>query len=296
MRILNLGSLNLDKVYHLKSFVTPGETTMAESYGVSCGGKGLNQSVAIARAGAEVSHIGMVGSDGQMLTRQLESDGVNIDNIGVCELDTGHAVIQVDGDGQNCIIVTSGANGQINKAMLDKAIANFSDGDIFLAQNETSCVDYAIIAAHNRGMKVAFNPSPITPQLLQYPLQFVDTFILNEIEGAALSGYGGDNKSVLEALSKKFPKAEIILTVGADGAYYEKNGATIFQPTYKVTAVDTTGAGDTFTGFYLASAVKGQAPESCLRNAAKAAAIAVSRNGAAPSIPSWQEMQTAHLE
>lgn len=184
MKILNLGSLNLDKVYSVDSFVQPGQTIRASGYEIFCGGKGLNQSVAIASAGVQVYHLGMVGLDGGILRNQLKARNVNMKYLSCADCDSGHAVIQVTPSGQNCIIVNGGANLCIEEKHVDEALSDFAAGDIFLAQNETSCVAYAIKAAHKKGIKVAYNPSPVTQELLQYPLELVDILILNENEGS----------------------------------------------------------------------------------------------------------------
>lgn len=290
MGIVNLGSLNLDKVYGLNGFVMPGETVKVKRYNVYPGGKGLNQSVAIARAGATVFHVGMVGSDGTMLLDLLKRSEVNTDNIIEADCDSGHAVIQVNSKGQNCIIVCPGANGQVNNAIIDNALTKFSAGDFFLTQNETSCVDYAITAAHANGMKVILNPSPITDELLNCPLELVDLFILNEIEASDLTGCKGEYTEILNAMAEKFPKAEILLTVGENGSYYKSGESIFYQPACKVNAVDTTAAGDTFTGYFLAMLSEGKGIQECLKIASEASGIAVSRQGAAPSIPKRSEI------
>ena len=290
MKILNLGSLNLDKVYCVDSFVKPGQTIMASDYKVFCGGKGLNQSVAIARAGVPVYHAGMIGADGGILRSMLNECGANTSFLWRSDCDSGHAAIQVEPSGQNCIIVYGGANRDIRESHLDEALSVLSPGDILLTQNETSCVAYAIRAARLKGAKIAFNPSPITPELKSYPLDLVDIFILNEVEGAELSGCCDSYEKMLSALTDRFPNAEFVLTVGRDGAYYKKGGEVLHQPAFQVETVDTTAAGDTFCGFFLASLAKGYTPREALLFATSAAAISVGRSGAAPSIPMWNEM------
>lgn len=290
MKILNLGSLNLDKVYSVEGFVQPGQTILAKDYEIFCGGKGLNQSVALARADVPVYHAGMTGLDGGMLRSMLKDCGANTKFLWNTDCDSGHAIIQVDSSGQNCIIVCGGANRCISERHIDEAVSFLSPGDILLTQNETSCVAYAIEAAHKRGLKVALNPSPITPELLSYPLELVDIFILNEIEGGELSNCHGSYDDILNALAQRFPEAEIVLTAGSDGAYYKKGSESCYQPAILTKAVDTTAAGDTFTGFFLASLMKGYGPRKALLFSARAAAIAVGRSGAAPSIPTWSEM------
>lgn len=289
MTIYNLGSLNLDRVYAVPDFVSPGETVMSESCAVFCGGKGLNQSVALARAGAQVRHIGMIGRDGGPLRALLRDAGANTESLAESAGDSGHAIIQVVPSGQNAIIVCPGANGEITERHIRAALEPLRSGDIFLTQNETAGVAFALKAAHEKGARVALNPSPVTPALYDYPLALVDIFILNEVEGAQLAGREGTFRELLSALTRRFPGAAVVLTVGSDGAYYAKGDTVLYQPALPVQAVDTTAAGDTFCGFFLAALARGLDEHEALRRAARAAAIVVGRRGAAPSIPTWDE-------
>ena len=290
MRILNLGSLNYDKVYHVEHFARAGETLLAGEHAVFLGGKGLNQSVALARAGAEVYHAGAVGSDGGPLREQLEAAGA--DTRYLLQLDTasGHAVIQLAA-GQNCIIVCGGANRQLTDPYIDGVLDAFGPGDLLLVQNETACVAHAMRAAKARGMQVAFNASPITDELFGYPLELADYFLINEIEGMALAGTEEkDFGAILDRLAARY-KAAIILTVGAAGAYYRRGAETCHAGIFEVPVVDTTAAGDTFCGFFLAAVARGLAPADALKLASGASSLAVSREGAANSIPTWEEVQ-----
>ena len=166
MKIMNLGSLNLDKVYAVRHFVQAGETVLADRCEVHCGGKGLNQSIALAKAGAEVLHLGKIGPDGTALEQILSCSGVDVSLLLPSENDSGHAIIQVNTDGQNSIIVYGGANQEITPAEIDQALTRMCAGDLFLTQNETSCVPYALQKAKKVGLKTVFNPSPITQELL----------------------------------------------------------------------------------------------------------------------------------
>lgn len=290
MKILNFGSLNYDKVYHVEHFARAGETILARDHAEFLGGKGLNQSVALARAGAHVYHAGAVGADGARLRAQLEAAGVDTSCLACLDTVSGHAVIQLCG-GQNSIIVYGGANQQVTKEYLDAVLAGFGPGDLLLLQNETACVAHAMRGAKARGMQVAFNASPITDALFDYPLELVDHFLINEIEGLALAGPGeADFAAILDRLSARYQGA-VILTVGAAGAYYRKGGETYHAGIFDVPVVDTTGAGDTFCGFFLAAAAKGLSPGEALRTASAASSLAVSREGAANSIPTWDEVQ-----
>lgn len=292
MKILNLGSLNIDKVYNVEHFVSAGETISSTKMEIFSGGKGLNQSIALAKAGAQVYHAGAIGTDGDMLRRQLEDAGVDVRYLQTLGAVTGHAIIQLTPEGKNCIIISAGANGEITREYIDRILDGFTAGDLLLLQNETNNVDYAMREANKRGLKIALNASPIDDKLTQYPLDLVDCFLINEIEGAYLAGMDDakDKMAVLRKLSEKFPKAAIVLTVGEDGVVYQSGETILEHGIYKVKAVDTTAAGDTFCGFFLAGISAGENAEICLERASMASAIAVSRKGAANSIPTRDEV------
>lgn len=294
MKILSLGSLNIDLVYSVSHINLEGETLSARELEHKQGGKGLNQSVALARAGAEVYMAGCVGPDGGELLETLKSSGADISFVRQIKEPSGHAIIQLADSGANSIIIYGGANVQITKEMIDETLSQFSAGDYILLQNEISNVDYAIRAAKNRGMKVAFNPSPISEELLSYPLELVDIFILNELEGQTLSGAESDDGSaVLAALAERFPWATIVLTLGSKGVMYHDAEHDISHPAYKVPVVDTTGAGDTFCGYFLACSMKGMAPDLAMATATRASALAIGKKGAAVSIPTLAEVEAA---
>lgn len=290
MRILNLGSLNFDKVYNVAHFVSGGETVLSRGFGEFLGGKGLNQSIALARAGAEVYHAGAIGPDGAALKEALEESGADTRYLRQVDTVSGHAIIQ-NANGQNCIIVCGGANQCVSKEQIQETLSDFGLGDWLLIQNEVSNVPFAIEEAKRRGMTVAFNASPITEELLFYPLEQVDCFLINEVEGKALSGVKSDDFGViLEALAARFPEAAIVLTVGKEGVLYREDDCRLKHGSYLVNAVDTTAAGDTFCGYFLSCISRGMSAEKALEIASKASAIAVSRHGAVPSIPRWEEV------
>jgi len=297
MNIVCLGSLNIDRVYSLEEIVREGATVSASDYAEFAGGKGMNQSVALGRAGAEVYHLGCVGSDGLWLKDLLEQAGVRTEHLTQSPVNTGHAVIQVDRHGKNCIIVVSGANGAVTEAQVSSGLDQFSSGDLLLMQNETSCVPYAMKLAREKGMKIAFNPSPITESMLSYPLELVDYLILNETEGGILSGMSADSdpEQMLSALLNRYPEATVILTLGSSGVIAGCRNQRWQHPAYQVSAVDTTAAGDTFCGFLLAALSKGLSMDAALEAASRAAALAVTKHGAVPSIPSWQDILTSPL-
>ncbi len=287
--------MNFDLVYSVSHINLEGETLPARDLEQKHGGKGLNQSVALARAGAQVSMAGCVGTDGGELVETLNHAGVNTCHIREAADRSGHAIIQLADSGANAIVIYGGANQRITAEMIDETLGHFAPGDYILLQNEISCVDYAIRAAKERGMRVAFNPSPISPQLMDYPLELVDVFILNELEGQALSGTkaGAEDGAVLAALARRFPNASIVLTLGSNGVMYHGAEGDLTCPAKNVTVVDTTAAGDTFCGYFLASTIKGMAPDQALDMASKASALAIGKKGAAVSIPTLAEVESA---
>ena len=289
MKILNYGSMNIDRVYAVGHTVRPGETILSHGMSIYCGGKGLNQSIAIAKAGGEVYHAGVLGEDGGILLDALTRYGVDSRHIKRVPGASSHTVIQVDDEGQNCIIVCAGENVRVTDQDIDHVLAHFSAGDMIVMQNELDNGPAIMRKASERGMAVAFNPSPINEALGTYPLQCVSWFILNELEGEALTGES-EPPAILAALAEKYPAASVVLTLGAEGAYCSHQGETLFQPAFKVKAVDTTAAGDTFTGYLLSGLSHGEPLPAVLERAAKASSITVSRKGAADSIPTPAEL------
>ncbi|MBR2671596.1 MAG: ribokinase [Oscillospiraceae bacterium] len=296
MKILDMGSLNLDFVYHVDHVAAPGETLPSSSVEEHLGGKGLNQSIACAKAGACVYHAGKIGSDGMALKEALEENGVNTQFIDqVNDTKNGHAIIQVDKNGQNSILLFAGSNYRITEADVDRTLAEFEAGDILLLQNETTCVQYAIKAAHDKGMQVVLNPSPMSAELASMDeMKYVDWFILNEVEGNQISGETEPEK-ICDSILTKYPNAHVMLTLGGNGCMFKDKNIVARHPIFKVKVVDTTAAGDTFTGYFLAGVVKGLPMEKTLELASKASAIAVGRPGASPSIPSLEEVESAQL-
>ena len=292
MKILNYGSLNIDYTYSVDHFVRGGETMSSEEMHVFSGGKGLNQSIALSKSGAEVWHAGAIGTgDGDFLIRQLKEAGVNTEYISVLDGKTGHAIIQKAKDGGNCILLFGGANQQITREMVDGVMDHFEKGDYLVLQNEISEIGYIMERAREKGMVLVFNPSPMDDKISTYPLEYVDYFLLNEIDAGDICGEQGCGEELLQKLSDKFPESKIVLTLGGDGSLYRDGQRILTQGIYKVPVADTTAAGDTFTGFLIGGLVQGLDAGEALDLAAKAAAIAVSRPGAAPSIPSREEVE-----
>jgi ribokinase len=285
MKVINFGSLNFDHVYQVEHLVRPGETITSKKYHLLCGGKGLNQSIALAHAGAKVFHAGKVGRDGERLIARLKTAGVNTTHIGVAETKpSGHAMIQVDRNGQNSIIIHGGANRDIQKEDVKRGLGHFTSGDCLLLQNEINSISEIIDRAEKLGLTIFLNPAPMDKRVSGYPLDKVDYFILNDIEGGELTGKA-EPEAIIEAMLKRFPRSATILTLGGNGVIYADRQTTISVPAEKVTPVDTTAAGDTFIGYFIAEKIEGQTVENCLRTASRAAAICVTRRGAADSIP-----------
>lgn len=291
MKALCFGSMNIDYVYSLDHIVGLGETIFSTGRETFAGGKGLNQSVAMAKAGLPVWHAGICGTGGELLIDTLRENGVDTSLIRREDSLPGHTVIQVDARGQNCIIVYGGTNRRVTPEYIAEALSGFGEGDMVLLQNEVNRLGEIIDAAHARGMRVVLNPSPFDAAVLECELGKVDLFLVNEIEGAQISGLPATApEAILDWFASAHPKSAVILTLGADGAWYSDAAVRRYQSAVPTKAVDTTAAGDTFTGFFLEGWMTGRSIEESLLRAARAASIAVSRPGTAPSIPSAAEL------
>lgn len=291
MKILNFGSLNIDYVYHVEDFVRKGETISSSDLNIFAGGKGLNQSIALSKSGLKVYHAGVIGEDGVFLKTCLEEAGVDTSYIRVLEnAHTGNAIIQKNHEGDNCIILYSGANYMITKEMVDTILHDFGKDDWIVLQNEISELPYILEEAHKKGMKIALNPSPMNHNIFLLNPNHIDLIILNEIEAEGLVGVTSDLKTLKEKLREKIPFAEIVLTLGEEGSIYISEKEEVKQKIYKVKVEDTTAAGDTFTGYFIAGKCNHMPVKKAMEMASAASAIAVSRKGAAPSIPSKDEV------
>ena len=254
------------------------------------GGKGFNQSIALARAGAAVYHAGCVGEDGDFMRAYLREAGVNVAFLRTVDEPTGHAMIQVEPSGENCILLFGGANQRIEAAQIRETLAHFAAGDILLLQNEVSGLPALLEEGAKRGLRIAINPAPMDAGIVAADLSEVRWLIVNEGEGAALSG-AKNAQDVLAALREKYPHAAVVLTLGENGAYYQDENETCFVEAFHAgEAVDTTGAGDTFTGYFLAGIAAGASAKRAMEIAARASGIAVTRAGAAQSIPPMAEV------
>ena len=283
-KILNIGSLNLDYVYAVPRFVMAGETLLSSHRDVFAGGKGLNQTVAAARAGAEVFHAGAVGTDGDMLLDLLRDAGADVSAVARANVPTGHAVIQVSPQGENAILILGGANRSVTPETVGIALEKVAAGDILLLQNEINGLDHILRRAAQKGLRILFNPAPMEDSVKSLPLELVDTLVVNEGEARALAGD-------MDALKAAYPKQKILLTRGRRGACLWTGAELLFQPAFPIKAVDTTAAGDCFLGYYAAALAENLPYADALRLAAAASALAVQRPGAAPSIPIRSEVE-----
>ena len=292
MRVLNIGSMNLDHVYSVDHIVQPGETEASMELQDFLGGKGMNQSVALAKAGVTTYQGGMIGPDGQPFLDACAEFGINRDYIQKVAVPTGHAIIQRDKNAQNCILLSGGANQCLTEEYVDGVLADFGADDILLLQNEVNMMPYIVDKAYERGMTIALNPSPFNEKLDAVDMGKISIFLLNEVEGGQITGLT-DPDDIIAKLLEMYPAARIVLTLGGDGAVYADANQKHYQPIFKVQAVDTTAAGDTFSGYFLAGLCDGMEIPDVLRMSAKASSIAVSRAGAVPSIPYRAEVEEA---
>lgn len=291
MRALVFGSLNIDYVYQVEHFVRRGETLASFSLQRFSGGKGLNQAVALSRAGVDTCMAGAVGEEGTFLLEELRRAGVDTRYVEHSPIPTGHAIIQNTPDGDNCILLYGGANRSIRPEQAAAVIGQFAPGDLLLVQNEISSLLPIMRLGKEKGMRVALNPSPMEEARIREVLPFADTLLLNRIEASQLlDSEEPDPEKLLRELQERFGCKEIVLTLGGEGALLLRGERIFRQAAFPVKAVDSTGAGDTFTGFFLAAVLQEKDEAFSLRFAAAAAALSVTRKGASPSIPTREEV------
>lgn len=289
MKVLNFGSCNVDYVYSLDHIVNKGETETTDKLEVFPGGKGLNQSIAVAKAGTKVYHAGCIGSGGEILTEILGENNVDTSFIKYVDEKNGHAIIQVSKEGENSIFLYPGSNEMISKEHIDEVFESFSEGDIVLLQNEINNLVYIIDRAHQKKMQIILNPSPYNEKIQDIDFNMITYLIVNEVEAKCISGCD-EIDDILDYFRNKYPELKLMLTLGKAGCVYQENDMDIYHPIYKVKAVDTTAAGDTFTGYFVSGLTSSMDKKEILRLASCASAISVSRKGAAPSIPDMQEV------
>lgn len=284
MKVFNFGSVNIDHVYRVPHLVEPGETLSSQSLLTVLGGKGANQSVALARAGVDVQHIGRLGESDDWAAQQLQAAGVDISTIQTMPGPSGHAIIQVDEAGENSIILHGGANQSFQEGDLVALLDQANQGDWLLMQNECNCLAEAFEIAMQSNLKIAFNPAPMTGMVTELPLQQCDVLIVNETEAMALA-QTADINAALSVLAAQYSQTRLVLTLGAQGAVMHFKSEQLRQAAVNVTVVDTTGAGDTFVGYFLAALISGLDEPVALHRACAAAALSVTKPGATPSIP-----------
>ena len=288
--IYNLGSLNLDQIYKVPHHVASGETLSATDFRVGAGGKGCNQSIACALAGAKVVHAGCIGSDGMMLKELLEKSGADTSLLEILDAPSGRAVVMVNAQGNNSIVLFGGANYMVSESLLEKLFSAASSGDVLLLQNETNMLIEAMRRAKDKGMKIAFNFAPFDAEKAEkLPLELVDYLIVNEIEGAGVSGVT-DPQEILEVLTSRYPEMQIMLTLGADGVVWAGPHGKGGLPAFPTEVVDTTAAGDTFIGYFLAGLNEKMSIEEAATLASKASSLCCSRPGAGTAIPRRSEI------
>lgn len=242
-------------------------------------------SVACARAGGKVKHIGAVGPDGVWMTERLGGYGVDTEPVVTLDSPSGHAIIAVDDMAENMIILSAGTNRLIPVAHIDSHLAGARPGDFFLTQNETNHQVEAARSARIRNLRVAYAAAPFEADAVRAILPFADLLILNEVEAEQLRKATGQGPGSLGV-------ADVIVTLGAEGCLWLHDGQETRFPSLRVTAVDTTGAGDTFTGYLLAGLDAGRDVSEAVDLATRAAALKVTRHGAADAIPALQEAES----
>ncbi|MGH1458267.1 MAG: ribokinase [Paracoccaceae bacterium] len=284
MTIYTLGSINADHFYRLPHLPQPGETLACSDYSTGLGGKGANQSVAAARAGASVVHIGAIGPEGAWMCERLAQFGVDCTHVATLDVPSGHAIINVDAGGENSIVIFAGANRAVTMAQVEVALAQAEAGDVLLLQNETNLTVETARFAQEQGLKVVYSAAPFDAAAVQRILPFVSLLLVNEGEAAQLRG-------ALGLPEGRVPVADMVTTRGAkDALWQSRAGAEFAVPAWKVEVRDTTGAGDTFAGYLAAGLSEGMEPKAAMRMASAAAALKVTRAGTADAIPARAEV------
>ena len=286
MTVYCLGSINADHFYAVPHITAPGETLAAIDLTTGLGGKGANQSVAAAKAGSRVVHIGAVGPGSEWIFERLERYGVETRHIAKLDLPTGHAIINVADDGENAIVILAGANGAQTEGRITAALQDAGAGDVLLIQNETNCQVEAARIAREKGVQVVYSAAPFDAEAVRAILPAIDMLLLNEVEAAQL-------EKALEQSLFSLPVPRIVVTLGAKGARWidTRSGDSWEVAGTRVEAVDTTGAGDTFAGYLAAALHEGMTPEEAMSFAGKASALKVTRHGTADAIPTRAEVE-----
>jgi ribokinase len=294
-KLVNLGSLCIDNVYRVTEIARPGETVSALAHARFAGGKGLNQSIAAARAGVTVRHFGCIGDDGLWLRDELVRNAVDVTGVRlVHDRPTGHATLQVNDRGENAIVIVGGANLCVNRQDVERALDALDDGDWLLLQNEINDVDAVLQVAAERDARVVLNLAPVDGRERQYPIGAVDLLVLNEIEAASLAGERTAPRS-LDRICHEYPELHVVLTRGDHGLLYGRDRVRLPMPAFDIRAVDETAAGDAFIGYLMQRWLSGAPPMDALALASAAGALACTIAGAAPSLPAAADVR-AFLE
>lgn len=294
-KLVVLGSINADHILNLESFPTPGETVTGSHYQVAFGGKGANQAVAAGRSGADIAFIACTGDDdiGERIRKQLQVDRIDIAPVSaVAGESTGVALIFVNGEGENVIGIHAGANAALSTALVEAQSEHIAEADVLLMQLE-SPLDSVLLAAqiaHQNKTTVVLNPAPARalPDTL---LSLVDIITPNETEAEKLTGVRVENDDdAAKAAQVLHAKGidTVIITLGSRGVWASVKGEGRRVPGFKVQAIDTIAAGDTFNGALMTALLENTPLADALRFAHAAAAIAVTRKGAQPSVP-WRK-------
>lgn len=295
MKILCFGSMNFDHIYNVSEFVSPGETCSALSVESHCGGKGFNQAVAVAKAGCDVCLAGCIGTDGTEFLEKCGEIGVDPTYIRTLPVPTGNAVIQIDRRGENCILLFGGANQAVSRTMIDETLIHFGRGDVLMIQNEISNLPYLVERAERTGLRIALNPSPMNEGITKKMLETASWLFVNEVEARQISRET-TGRACLDQLQRICPNGTVIMTMGKNGIYCAQSGEILYQDAFpSVKPVDTTAAGDTFTGYFLAAVLKSGDTQKALRVAAIASALSIKKKGAFDSIPEMNDVVNAHL-
>lgn len=291
MKVLCFGSCNIDYIYDVEKHVSRGETVISKAMRFDFGGKGLNQAVALRRAGADVSFAGCVGNDGGEIADFLRTEGIDVSNLDTADCKTGTAFIQVENDGERNKVLFDGANAKITKEYADDVLKKFVVGDVVVLQNEIPYVCYIVEAAFERGLKICFNPSPFDEKARRVDLNKITYLILSEADATAC--FGTDSYEKIEsAIKTDYPSLKVLILSAERGAAYYIDGDNCNEyPIPDYGTVDKTAGGDAFAGYFVAEVMRDAALDVAMKRACAATAIAISKKGSSSSMPYFDEVE-----
>ncbi|EJM15513.1 ribokinase [Pseudomonas sp. GM21] len=299
-KVVVIGSLNMDLVTRAPRLPRGGETLIGESFATVSGGKGANQAVAAARLGADVSMIGCVGSDayGAQLRGALLAEQIDCQAVSTVDDSSGVALIVVDDNSQNAIVIVAGANGALTPQVIDRFDAVLQTADVIICQLEVpdATVGHALKRGRELGKTVILNPAPASRPLPADWFAAIDYLIPNESEASVLTGLPVDSLESAETAATRLiamGASKVIITLGAGGSLFADGTRLEHFPAPKVNAVDTTAAGDTFVGGFAAALAAGSSEAEAIRFGQVAAALSVTQAGAQPSIPTLSDVQAS---